>query len=433
MVDKKLDRLIDLAAGFRTGRLSVRDYLKQLKKRFNEREPYLKAFLADSSDRFERIGHELTLLECQFQEPDFRPSLYGIPFGVKDIFHVEGFLTHAGSQLPPEALGGTEAASVTTLKSAGALVLGKTVTTEFAYFAPGPTRNPHRLDHTPGGSSSGSAAAVAAGLCPLSLGTQTIGSILRPASFCGVVGFKPTYGRISMGGVIPLAPSVDHIGFFTTDVESAAIVASILCGGWNEGLTSPRPILGVPEGPYLNKTDEAAMTHFRWTCRSLSEAGLQIRSVEMFEDLEHIIQRHNTLVAAEAAQVHREWYGIYSSLYNERTAELIRKGQQVEPDVLQICRASREKLRGKIMTIMDKYGLSAWLAPAAVEAAPVGLEDTGDPVMNLSWTHAGLPAISLPSGVNSKGLPIGLQVVGRWMADEALIDLAQQIEQLIDI
>ena len=177
---------------------------------------------------------------------------------MKDIFHVKGFLTRAGSGLPVDLLTGPEAESVTQLKQAGALILGKTVTTEFAYFAPGPTRNPRNPAHTPGGSSSGSAAAVGAGLCPLALGTQTIGSILRPASFCGVVGFKPSFGRISSAGVIPFAVSLDHIGFFTQDVAGATLAAAVLCKNWGDEeartrgdgeakeLLNYRPVLGVP-------------------------------------------------------------------------------------------------------------------------------------------------------------------------------------------
>ena len=432
MAERNLDRLKELAEGFRTGRLSVRQYLGQLKTRFDEREPKVKAFLPEPTDRFERLRREFADLESQFQEANSRPLLYGIPIGVKDIFHVQGFPTRAGSKLPPEVLHGPEARSVTILKSAGALILGKTVTTEFAYRAPGPTRNPHRLDHTPGGSSSGSAAAVAAGLCPLALGTQTIGSTLRPASYCGIVGFKPSYGRISADGVIPLAFSLDHVGFFTADVEGALLVASVLCEGWNQESALSQPVFGVPEGPYLKKADREGLDHFRRTCSRLSEAGLQIRPIDMFEDFDDIILRHRTLMAAETAQVHREWFRVYSELYHEKTAELIRAGQSVDPTLLKACRAGREKLRGEIMRIMDQYGLSAFLAPAAVGPAPPGLENTGDPVMNLPWTHVGLPAISLPSGTTPEGLPIGLQVVGRWMDDEALLGWAHQIEGFID-
>ncbi len=431
VAERDLDRLKDLAEGFRTGRLSVLDYLETLKARFEGREPHIKAFLPERADRFERLRHELSALESRFQEPASRPPLYGIPFGVKDIFHVEGFPTRAGSRIPPEVLRGPEATSVNLLKSAGALVLGKTVSTEFAHRAPGPTRNPHRLDHTPGGSSSGSAAAVAAGLCPLALGTQTIGSVLRPASFCGVVGFKPSYGRISADGVIPLSPSLDHVGFFTEDVEGARLAASILCDGWKQKFEPSRPVFGIPEGPYLEKASEEGLNHFRRTCSRLSEAGLQIRSVHMFKDFETIVERHETLEAAEAAEVHRAWFDTYSELYHQKTAELIRKGQKVPVHLVEDYRAGPEKLREEIMEIMDRDGLSAFLAPAAVGPAPSGLESTGDPVMNLPWTHAGLPAISLPSGINSEGLPLGLQVVGRWMDDEGLLAWVGRVEGFI--
>jgi Asp-tRNA(Asn)/Glu-tRNA(Gln) amidotransferase A subunit family amidase len=428
LAEKNPDRLKELAEGFRTGQLSVRDYLDRIEARFQEREPQVKAFLSEQPDRFDRLRQEASQLESQFPELDSRPPLYGIPFGVKDIFHVEGFPTRAGSKLPPEVLHGPEAKSVSILKSAGALFLGKTVTTEFAYRVPGPTQNPYRLDHTPGGSSSGSAAAVAAGLCPLALGTQTIGSLLRPASYCGVVGFKPSYGRIPADGVIPLAYSVDHVGFFTADIEGAVLVASVLCQGWDRGIEISHPIFGIPEGPYLEKASEEGLNHFRRTCDKLSQAGFDVRSVDMLKDFKDIIRRHKTLQAAEAAEAHREWFRTHPELYREKTAELIRKGQAVKPDILEICRASRENLRQEITRIMDQYGLSALLAPAAPGPAPSGLGETGDPVMNLPWSHAGPPAVNLPSGESSEGLPLGLQVIGRWMDDEGLLGLAQQIE-----
>ena len=158
-----------------------------------------------------------------------------MPVGVKDIFHAAGFETRAGSQLPPELLTGPEADAVGRLRAAGCLILGKTVTTEFAYYEPEPTRNPHNLAHTPGGSSSGSAAAVAAGLAPLALGTQTIGSVIRPAAFCGIVGFKPSYGRISPEGLIFFSPSLDHVGLFTQDVAGMSLAAAVLCENLGAG------------------------------------------------------------------------------------------------------------------------------------------------------------------------------------------------------
>ncbi len=431
-VEKNPDRLAELSDGFRTGRLSVLRYMARLESLFAKREPLIKAFVPESSDRFERLQREFARLTGRFPEPLSRPSLFGIPLGVKDIFHAEGFPTRAGSRLPPNVLRGPEAQSVTFLKSAGALILGKTVSTEFAYFAPGPTRNPHNLEHTPGGSSSGSAAAVAAGLCPMALGTQTIGSILRPAAYCGVVGFKPTYGRIPLDGVIPLAPSVDHVGCFAADVEGTVLLASELCEDWTVGREVFPLVFGVPEGPYLEEVSEQGLSHFRQTCDRLVDAGYEIRPVEMFMDFAEIVKRHKTLVAAEAAVVHREWFMNYEDRYHQKTAELIRNGQTVSSELLEACRRGRETLRTEILDIMKCHSFSALLAPAASGPAPHGLDSTGDPVMNLPWTHAGLPAVSLPSGTSPEGLPMGLQLIGTWMGDEGLLKVAGQIGECLD-
>jgi len=197
---------LELARAFRSGELPLTNYISQIETFFEECEPSILAFIPEEN-RFERLRKDAQELIWRFPDPKNRPPLFGMTVGVKDIFHVDGFTTQAGSRLPAHELQGNEAESVTRLKNAGALILGKTVTTEFAYFTPGPTRNPHDPAHTPGGSSSGSAAAVGAGLCPLALGTQTIGSLIRPAAFCGTVTLKPTYDRISRSGVIPLSPS----------------------------------------------------------------------------------------------------------------------------------------------------------------------------------------------------------------------------------
>jgi Asp-tRNA(Asn)/Glu-tRNA(Gln) amidotransferase A subunit family amidase len=242
----------------RFNQMTLPDYLSQVEARFIAREPSIFAFIPEK-DRFTRLRQEADALLARYPDLVKRPPLFGMLLGVKDIFHVKGFITQAGSKLPPEELQGHEARCVTRLKNAGALIIGKTVTTEFAYFTPGPTRNPHNPAHTPGGSSSGSAAAVAAGFCTAALGTQTIGSIIRPAAFCGVVGFKPTYDRTPRDGVIPLSPSLDHVGFFAPDVETAKRVASVLLDDWRIGelgITTRKPTLGVPNGRYLESASD---------------------------------------------------------------------------------------------------------------------------------------------------------------------------------
>jgi Asp-tRNA(Asn)/Glu-tRNA(Gln) amidotransferase A subunit family amidase len=185
-------------------------------------------------DRRGRLHRAATALAVAYPEPAGRPSLYGALLAVKDIFHVDGFTTRAGATVPPELFAGPEAACVTRLRQAGALVVGKAVTTEFAYFEPGPTRNPHNLAHTPGGSSSGSAAAVAAGLAPLALGTQTIGSVIRPAAFCGIVGFKPSLGRVDPQGLVFFSRTLDQRGLFTQDVAGMALAAAVVCREWRD-------------------------------------------------------------------------------------------------------------------------------------------------------------------------------------------------------
>ncbi len=422
--------LLALSNALRTGELPLTTYLSQLESRFAERESSILAFIPEEN-RFERLRREAEALTNRYPRPEARPALFGVPVGVKDIFHAAGFATRAGSRLPLEVLQGEEAESVTLLKNAGALIMGKSVSTEFAYFGPGPTRNPlspEGTTHTPGGSSSGSAAAVAAGLCPLALGTQTIGSIIRPASFCGVVGYKPTYDRISRAGVIPLSPSLDHIGVFTADVAGAALAVSLLCRNWSPDTPIKKPVLGIPEGPYLARATEAGLAHFRATCRRLAEAGYTIKSVDAMPDFDEVRERHNLIVAAEAAQVHAEWFSRFGELYHPKTADLIRRGQSITSDQLQEALKGREILRIELTQLMDAHGLDLWVSPAAPGPAPRGLDSTGDPVMNLPWTHGGLPAVNLPSGRNVEGLPLGLQLTGRWYADEMLMAWAVGIE-----
>lgn len=455
--------LAALARALRAGEIALVEYLEGVEARFQEREAQILAFLPEP-ERFARLRGEAARLLAQYPEPVARPPLFGVLVGVKDIFRVDGFPTRAGSRLPPEVFTGPEASCVTALRRAGALILGKTVSTEFAYFAPGPTRNPHALERTPGGSSSGSAAAVAAGLCPLALGSQTIGSTIRPAAFCGIAGFKPTYDRIARDGMIPLAPSLDHVGLLAPDVAGLALAASVLCTDWGlepargtqgrRGQRGPRsapaqrplpasqsegsapadrrlPVLGVPEGPYLQRADQEGLEAFREACTRLADAGYLVRSVRALSDFAEIERRHRLILAAEAARVHGAWYEEYRELYDERTAELLEGGRVVSDAELADALRRREGLRQALTALMDEHGLDLWIAPAAPGAAPLGLESTGDPVMNVPWTQAGLPVLGVPCGRSADGLPLGLQVVARWNADEALLAWGEGLEAVL--
>jgi Asp-tRNA(Asn)/Glu-tRNA(Gln) amidotransferase A subunit family amidase len=423
--------LTQLVENIRSCAITVEDYLNQLEEKFNRIEPQIQTFIPEA-DRFKRLHRDLADLIKKYPDPQSRPVLFGIPVAIKDLYHVDGFETRAGSKLPPELLKGEEGEVVKSLKAAGAIILGKTVTTEFAYFAPGPTRNPHNLDHTPGGSSSGSAAAVAAGLTPLAFGTQTIGSIIRPAAYCGVVGFKPSQGRISTSGIIPLAPSMDQVGIFTSDVESAKYISSILFKDWrNKTETAPNKFV-IPEGPYLKNADITTLKHFESVCKLLTDSGFDIISMQMMNDFDEIVHNHKCLVAAESAIVHKEWFARFSNQYHPKTAELIRSGQAISSIELEQCRRSCSKLRDEIVGLMDNHNIEAILSPSAPSPAPFGLESTGDPVMNLPWTHAGLPVINIPSGMLSDKLPYGLQITGKYGFDEQLLQITKKIKKCIE-
>jgi Asp-tRNA(Asn)/Glu-tRNA(Gln) amidotransferase A subunit family amidase len=404
--------------------------LDRIEAIFNARESDVMAFLPEAS-RFDRLRREAQALLDRCPRPDDRPPLFGVLVGVKDIFRVDGFPTRAGSRLPPELFAGEEAESVTCLKQAGALILGKTVSTEFAYFAPGPTRNPHNLAHTPGGSSSGSAAAVAAGMCPLAVGTQTIGSIIRPAAFCGVVGYKPSYDRISRSGVIPLSPSLDHVGLFAGNATEMACAAEIMIRDWRLEIARRKPVLGIPVGPYLDQTTEEGRLHFHSVCTRLVEAGYLIKPIEAMPDFEEIRHRHNLIVAAEAARVHADWFARYADGYHPKTVDLIQRGQAVPDEELTVAAQGLTRLRDELSALMDAQHIDLWITPATLGPAPEGLDSTGDPVMNLPWTHSGLPVINLPSGTSENGLPMGLQVIGRWYQDEALLNWAKEMERAL--
>lgn len=404
--------------------------LRQLEIRFARAEPIVKAFLPEER-RFERLHREAGELQKRWPDPAGRPPLFGALLGVKDIYHVDGFETHAGSKLPAGELGGVEAVSVTQLKNAGALIVGKTVTTEFAYFAPGPTRNPRNPDHTPGGSSSGSAAAVAACLCEIALGTQTIGSVNRPAAFCGVSGYKPSYDRISRAGIIPLSGSLDHAGLFAERLPLLERAAGILAGGWNPAGVVERPVLGVPTGPYLDRTEPEGLDQFRRGLAILEKAGFVVREIPALADFDLVYERHQRILAAEAARVHARWFARHADLYHEKTKDLILKGQAIDDRSLNEDLGAIPEFREGLTGLMEDRGIDAWITPSAPGPAPSGLESTGNPVMNLPWTQAGLPTLTIPCGVNDEGLPFGLQLVGGWFADEMLFARGILVEEAV--
>jgi Asp-tRNA(Asn)/Glu-tRNA(Gln) amidotransferase A subunit family amidase len=421
--------LARIARDLVSGTLDLLDYINEACDLLEKVDPQVKAFLPEP-DRRSRLLKEGQLLKSIYPDQSKRPPLYGVLIGVKDVYRVDGFSTRGGSKLDPEALAGPEADCVRLLRQAGALVMGKTVTTEFAYFEPGPTRNPHNLNHTPGGSSSGSAAAVAAGFAPLTLGTQTIGSVNRPAAFCGVVGYKPSYNRIPSGGLLYFSRSADHVGCFTQDVEGMILAARALVEDWQDISVNYKPVLGVPRGKYLEQTSDEGLKAFSEQLERLRDAGYTVKEINALDDIETIATWHRKLIAAEIALEHVELYAKYAALYRPRTAEIIEEGKAISKDDLEEGRKRQKLLREKLVTQMREAEIDLWVTPAAPGPAPEGIDATGNPAMNMPWTNAGLPSITIPAGRAENGLPLCLQFIAPFRGDELLLNWSIGIAEL---
>jgi Asp-tRNA(Asn)/Glu-tRNA(Gln) amidotransferase A subunit family amidase len=357
--------------------------------------------------------------------------LHGVLIGVKNVIRVNGIDTRAGSALPPDALAGDQAAIVDRVEQAGGTVAGKTVTAEFAVTAPGPTRNPRHLDRTPGGSSSGSAAAVAAGMVPLALGTQTIGSVIRPAAYCGVVGFRPTWGVIPLHGVITNARSLDTVGLFTSDVRSADIAAAVLCKWTPEKVPDRLPVLGIPDDAYLGLADSEARCVFARQIESLQRAGYELRRETLVPDLGTFQRNVRTFQRFELAMTHVEWFSKYQHLYRAATAAAIREGQAVTPAQYEASSRWREKFITRTQSVMADAGIDAWISPAATGAPPQGLKSTGSAAMSAPFSFVGMPAIALTTHGNT--LPYGVQLSAARHNDRYLLAIATGLETTLAI
>ncbi|MBI3049146.1 MAG: amidase [Acidobacteria bacterium] len=366
-------------------------------------------------------------------------SLAGIPFGAKDIIETRGLGTEYGSPIYKGRIGRADAAIVQELRQLGAVLIGKTQTTAFAYRTPAPTRNPRNLEHTPGGSSSGSAAAVAAGMVPFALGTQTQGSVLRPASFCGVAGFKPTYGLVSLEGVLPLAPSLDTLGFFTaTAADMLALwealghnsqrpTPNVQVPGrnWDSGIGSWELMLGVPDR--LPDVEPPMAAALQWAVVRLRSAGLRVQTLNLEDMLARLHEASRVVMAYEAAEVHRERYEEHGSKLAD-LADLVREGQATARGRYDEARGFIAACRGRVAEIYQTAPVV--LVPAATGPAPFSLASTGDPRMNSPWTALGTPAITIPMG-EVEGLPLGLQLTADHGADARLLQAAVRVERLV--
>jgi Asp-tRNA(Asn)/Glu-tRNA(Gln) amidotransferase A subunit family amidase len=371
-------------------------------------------------------------------------ALDGIPVGVKDIIDTGDMPTENGTVLHQGRAPRDDAWVVSRLRAAGAVILGKTVTTECAYFAPGKTRNPWNPEHTPGGSSSGSAAAVAASMVPLALGSQTNGSVIRPAAFCGVYGFKPTHGLIPRSGVLKLSRTLDHVGMFARSLDDIALVAEELTG-FDEGdpdtrvrariafgriLNEPPPIppmLGFLKTPHWERASADLREAFAELVETL---GAQVEEIELGPAASDAWGWHKTVMETEmAASFEREWTRGRDKL-SPQLRGLIERGRDIKAvDYLRAVRGIPLLQASLDDLFMERF--DAIVTPAALGSAPKGLESTGDPAFCSVWSLTGLPAISLPLMHDAAGLPIGVQLVGRRNFDARLLRTARWLEQQV--
>lgn len=368
-----------------------------------------------------------------------RSALDGIPLGIKDLIDTAGLRTTYGSPLFVDHIPHRDAQVVGALRDAGAVIVGKTVTTEFATFDPPPTRNPWNLGHTPGGSSAGSAAAVASSMVPGAIGSQTGGSTIRPASYCGVVGYMPSPGWVGRTGVYPCSWSLDRVGLFGTSVGDVNL---LLDGCIGEDRADPisRAVRRRPKrsdlprrAAVLSSLVEQATPPMRRAVASVADllatAGARVESLDA-DELELAHAAHMTVMRAEIASVHSDQYARHTDAYGPHVAELIESGRRVT--AIDYLRSLRYRSRFRLKFADSTRGYDLLLAPAAVGAAEATVQTIGEPLMNLLATFAGLPAITLPTALDDAGLPLGVQLIGRQDGDEHLLAMAAAVEERLE-
>lgn len=358
--------------------------------------------------------------------------LTGLPIGVKDVIDVEGMPTRCGSAASAAAAVEFDASCVALLRSAGAMPIGKTTTTEYAHVTAGPTRNPVDLRHTPGGSSSGSAAAVAAGMVPIALGTQTGGSMIRPAAYCGVVGFKPTFGVVARDGMKVTCESLDVIGWFGANVADVTAVGRVLLP-WRQSPTRQRlhtlrvAFLAGNPGHVIGPDASAALSSAR---RRLEAQGTSIVDVEAFEPAVRMIEAHAVIMQYEFARSLLPVTRFAGHSLSGRLLEVVHKGFAMPADVYLRMKSFQDIQRRR----WDDYfgNVDLILTSSVLGAAPPGLEYTGDSGFNKGWSLLGWPCLHLPTTANAKGLPLGVLLVARPGVDADLLAWAELIHPLLD-
>ncbi len=433
--------LADAAARIRAGTLQPTELVEQCLERIRKYDDRVRGWVVvDEEGALESAGR----LSDEAAGGGFRGRLHGIPIGIKDIVDVAGFPTRAGSPLREGHMAQADAPLVAGLREAGAIVLGKTVTVEFACFDPSPSRNPWdvELQHSPGGSSSGSAVAVAMGMCPGAIGTQTGGSLVRPSSYCGIATCKPTYGRVETTGVVPVSYTLDHPGPMARSVADLEIMLECLprsrqfCppamevhrdSGSADGVA---PRLGLVEGYFLEEADEAVRRVVRAAVDKLADRGAQIDRVPPTVDFAEIQEVHTRVMAAEAAAYHREQFAEHRASYGPKIASLLDQGLAMSGEEYAGAMMRLAEFRRRVPDMLGQF--DALIMPATDTTAPATLTTTGNKEFQAPWSCSGLPVVSLPCGLAEDGMPVAVQLIGRYHQEASLLGVGRWCEETFD-
>ena len=432
------------AALIRERRLSPVALMESLLARADALEPRLQAWA--TLDREAALDAARRSQE-ELERRGPRGILHGVPIGLKDIIYTAGTRTAAGSRIWADFVPGHDATVVALLKQAGAIVQGKTVTTEFADGDPAPTLNPWDPAHTPGGSSTGSAVAVATRMCLGALGSQTVGSVQRPASYNGIVGFKPTFGRISCHGVIPYCWSCDHMGFLVRSVEDAALLLNVLAGyDSQDPLCADEPVadyhkalaaldgpprIGVLRGYFHENSDEDTRRKLDQVVRQLGEAEAVVEEVDPGVDFREAYDAHRLVVQSETAAFHRPMFTGHEDEYGPKLRANIEFGLTRSGIEYVLANRLRQEVRERLRQALD--GFDALLAPTVSAPAPRDLSSTGDTSFQSPWAFTGMPAITIPVGLASTGMPLGVQLAGPPFGEARLLAVAHWVERVAGV
>ena len=418
------------AERIRSGRLTSTDYTKSLLARIAGLEKNVQAWQWLSPDRAAALAAEADRADGPMRVAH---PLHGIPIAVKDNFYTAGIPTEMGCRAYAGYIPDETAELVKRLDAAGAILLGKTVTTEAAFMVPAKTRNPWNNAHTPGGSSSGSAAAVAAGYVSGALGTQTNGSVIRPAAFCGIVGYKPSAGQMSARGVMPFSPTLDQPGVFSRNVADAAFLASCLTVHRTAITPQVKPLRSVPRmaavrSPVWHLALPEQRVQFEADIARLREAGASIDVLEIPGEFDGAHKVHRTIMLFEAARAAKKARTAYRDKFSDILNAALDEGEGIrDPDYRDALKA--RALRQESLAHYFDRGYAAIITPPAAGEAPATLTNTGDPSFCTIWTLMGAPAITIPTGMGPNGMPLGLQIVGAAEEENYLLATAAWCER----